>query len=160
MFKTIAAAVIIAIVGFVLVSFVGFGISDNGAAGVALGLFVGILIGVLVLNSPEIESKPATKAQIKVQKAPSGQSQSNTISIFVGNLAYKARGKQLAQLFEPFGEILSIRIVKDRETGRAKGFGFVEMHAADARNAIANLDGQEFFGRSLKVSEANTQKPE
>ncbi|HFE38168.1 MAG TPA: RNA-binding protein [Gammaproteobacteria bacterium] len=82
------------------------------------------------------------------------------LSIFVGNLAFKVRGRQLAELFEPYGAIESIRIVKDRNTGRGKGFGFVDMKAVAARKAIAELDGTEFFGRILKVGEANAQKNE
>ena len=149
MMKTIVISVILAVVGYLLVYFVGFGITENGALGVALGLFIGVLFGARDQLTENASADSSTTP------SPSG-----TLSVFVGNLAYKTRGRQLASLFEPYGEIVSIRIVKDRETGKAKGFGFVEMHEADAKRAIKSLDGNEFMGRTLKVSEANTQKTE
>jgi RNA recognition motif-containing protein len=60
----------------------------------------------------------------------------------------------LQTLFSPFGEVVSAKVVSDRDTGRSRGFGFVEMEADAARNAITALDGQEHDGRRLKVNEA------
>ena len=147
MTKTIVIAVILSVVGYLLVYFVGFGITNNGALGVALGLFIGVLVGAR-----------DQLTQLTGEAASLSGSTSDTLSIFIGNLAYKTRGRQLAALFEPYGEIVSIRIVKDRETGKAKGFGFVEMYEADAKRAIKQLDGAEFMGRTVKVCEANMQK--
>jgi len=162
MTKTIATSVILAIVGYLLVYFVGFGISENGAVGVALGLLIGVLVGgrdsLTQSESGATKVSSASRVSPTPRAASSTSSDSGTLSIFVGNLAYKTRGRQLASIFEPYGEIISLRIVKDRETGKAKGFGFVEMHESDALRAISELDGSEFFGRSLKVSAANSQK--
>ena len=76
-------------------------------------------------------------------------------SIFVGNLNFQTTEADLTALFQPFGQIGRIHIVTDRETGRARGFAFVEMaNDAEAAKAIAALDGKEMGGRNLKVNEA------
>ena len=77
------------------------------------------------------------------------------MNIFVGNLPFSATEGELRQLFEPYGEIESVAIITDRETGRSRGFGFVEL-AADARaqDAINDLDGTELGGRPLRINEA------
>ena len=77
-----------------------------------------------------------------------------TVSMYVGNLPYSADQVSLQTLFAPFGEVISARVMSDRETGRSRGFGFVEMQAADARTAISSLDGTEHEGRKLRVNEA------
>jgi cold-inducible RNA-binding protein len=76
-------------------------------------------------------------------------------SLFVGNMSFRTTEADLTALFQPFGQIGRIHIVTDRETGRARGFAFVEMpNDAEAAKAIADLDGKEFGGRNLKVNEA------
>ena len=76
-------------------------------------------------------------------------------SLFVGNMSFQTTEADLTALFQPFGQIGRIHIVTDRETGRARGFAFVEMpNDAEAANAIAALDSKEFGGRNLKVNEA------
>ncbi len=81
-----------------------------------------------------------------------------TISLYVGNLPYSTDQNSLHDLFSPFGEVHSANVISDRETGRSRGFGFVEMSEADARNAIAALDGQEHQGRKLRVNEAQKRE--
>ncbi len=73
-------------------------------------------------------------------------------TIYVGNINYQATEEDLNNLFSQYGEVNSVKIIKDRETGRSKGFGFVEMENADT--AIENLNNQEFQGRNLRVNEA------
>ena len=80
-------------------------------------------------------------------------------SIYVGNLPWSATQEGVESLFSPSGEVLSVKLVSDRETGRARGFGFVEMEDADAINAIAALDGKEFDGRALRINKAEPKKP-
>ena len=80
-------------------------------------------------------------------------------SIYVGNLPWSATQEGVESLFRPYGEVLSVKLVSDRETGRARGFGFVEMEDADAINAIAALDGKEFEGRALRINKAEPKKP-
>lgn len=75
--------------------------------------------------------------------------------IFVGNLPFSCDDEQLHAHFAQIGEVTSARVMSDRETGRSRGFGFVEMADADqARSAIEQLDGQELDGRRISVSEA------
>lgn len=78
--------------------------------------------------------------------------------LYVGNLPYSAKEESLKEHFSSAGSVASVKIIIDRETGRSKGFGFVEMESDDgAQSAVSQLDGQEFEGRSLRVSEAKPQ---
>ena len=78
--------------------------------------------------------------------------------LYVGNLPYTAKEESLKEHFSSAGSVASVKIIIDRETGRSKGFGFVEMDSDDgAQSAVSQLDGQEFEGRSLRVSEAKPQ---
>ncbi len=72
--------------------------------------------------------------------------------LYVGNLPFSATEDSLRDLFTEHGEVLSLNLITDRDTGRPRGFGFVEMENADA--AIAALDGTEFEGRNIKVNVA------
>lgn len=77
------------------------------------------------------------------------------MNIYVGNLAYSVSGDDLRASFEAFGEVSSANVINDRETGRSKGFGFVEMPSAEAaKSAIDELNGQEIQGRAVRVNEA------
>jgi RNA recognition motif-containing protein len=77
-------------------------------------------------------------------------------SIFVGNLNFEATEDAVRSLFESYGTVERVNIVMDRDTGRAKGFGFVEMSVpAEADQAIAALNGQQLGGRALNVNEAH-----
>jgi len=77
------------------------------------------------------------------------------MNIYVGNLSYEATEEDIQQAFEEFGQVSKVTIIKDRETGNARGFGFVEMTTdSEGHAAIENLNGREVKGRQLKVSEA------
>ena len=76
------------------------------------------------------------------------------MNIYVGNLNYRVRENDLKSMMEQFGEVESIKVVKDRETGRSKGFAFVEMQDDDAKRAIEELNEKEFEGRQMVVKEA------
>lgn len=77
------------------------------------------------------------------------------MKLYVGNLDYSTTEDSLHALFEEFGEVISAKIAMDRDTGRPKGFGFVEMASKnDGIKAISKLDGQEINGREIKVNEA------
>ena len=80
-------------------------------------------------------------------------------SIYVGNLSWSATQEGVESLFSSFGNVHSVNLISDRETGRARGFGFVEMDEADAINAISALDGKEVDGRNLRVNKAEPKKP-
>lgn len=75
--------------------------------------------------------------------------------LYVGNLGYGVTNSDLSKLFEPHGTVESAQIIMDRDTGKSKGFGFVEMKTSEeAQAAIAALNGQDADGRALKVNEA------
>ena len=82
------------------------------------------------------------------------------MNIFVGNLAFTATDHDLRQLFEPYGAVDQVHIITDRDTGRARGFGFVEMpDSRAAQSAIQGLQGTELGGRTLNVNEAKPREP-
>ena len=80
--------------------------------------------------------------------------------LYVGNIAFTADEQTLRDLFAQQGAVDTVNIIKDRATGRSKGFGFIEMGTdEDAQKAITALNGQDFLGRALTVSEARPQPP-
>jgi len=82
------------------------------------------------------------------------------MNIYVGNLNYSVKEEELNELFSEYGEVVSVKLIKDRETGRAKGFAFVEMSNDDeATKAIENLDGSDLEGRNMKVNQAKPREP-
>jgi RNA recognition motif-containing protein len=74
--------------------------------------------------------------------------------LYVGNLPFTATEDAVRALFAPHGTIETLSLISDRETGRARGFGFIEMSAADASRAMQALNGKDFDGRALKINEA------
>jgi len=82
------------------------------------------------------------------------------VNIFVGNLAFSSTDHDLRQLFEPYGVVDKINVITDRDTGRSKGFGFVEMPESQAAQAaMQGLNGKEIDGRALTVNEAKPREP-
>lgn len=81
------------------------------------------------------------------------------MNIYVGNLTYDLSEDDLQQIFNEYGEVSSVKIIKDRDTNRSKGFGFITMDDDEnASKAISELDGVEVSGRTLRVNEARPQK--
>ena len=84
----------------------------------------------------------------------------SSAKLYVGNLSYDTSEASLRTAFEAHGEVSTINLITDRDTGRPKGFGFIEMTSADdAQKAIDALDGTQMDGRSLKVNVAKPQEP-
>ena len=82
------------------------------------------------------------------------------MNIYVGNLAFSATDHDLRQLFEQYGVVDKVSVITDRDTGRSKGFGFIEMpDSTAAKTAIAKLQGTEVAGRALTVNEAKPREP-
>jgi len=108
------------------------------AYAVLSGAFFG---GILVFMSIDLSSLGASE-----------------VSVFVGNLAFKAGANDLRELFEDYGDVQSVRVMTDRATRRPKGFSFVKKDKKGAKAAIADLDGCEFFGRDIKVNYATRRK--
>ncbi|MCF8103848.1 MAG: RNA-binding protein [Desulfohalobiaceae bacterium] len=77
-----------------------------------------------------------------------------TKKMYVGNLAFQSTEDDIQNLFTQYGEVKSINLITDRETGRSRGFAFVEMDDQEAKTAMQALDGTDLDGRNLKVNEA------
>ncbi|MDR0560469.1 MAG: RNA-binding protein [Prevotellaceae bacterium] len=75
-------------------------------------------------------------------------------NIFVSNLSFRLKNEDLQEIFEEYGEVISAKIIKDKITGRSRGFGFVEMPDEAADEAIETLNGAELDGKTISVSEA------
>lgn len=81
------------------------------------------------------------------------------MNIYVGNLSYRLTDSDLEEMFAQFGTVKSAKVIMDRETGRSKGFGFVEMESDESGNeAINSLNGAEHGGRNLRVNEARPRE--
>lgn len=81
------------------------------------------------------------------------------MNMYVSNLDFQVKEEDLRQLFAPFGEVTSVKVIKDRETGRSRGFAFVEMSSAEAANkAITSLNNKELSGRAISVSQAKERE--
>ncbi len=80
------------------------------------------------------------------------------MKVYVGNLPWSVTDTDLLDLFKPFGDVASAQVVTDRESGRSRGFGFVEMAAQHANQAIAKLNGHAIESRQLRVNEAQSKQ--
>jgi len=81
------------------------------------------------------------------------------MNIYVGNLSYQMSETELRDAFAAFGEVSSVKILMDRETGRSRGFGFVEMpNQGEAESAITQLNGKDVGGRALRINEARPRE--
>jgi|TARA_B100001013_G_C24468009_1_gene386249 RNA recognition motif-containing protein len=82
------------------------------------------------------------------------------VNIYCGNIAYTTTEDDLRDLFSTHGEVSAVRVITDRDTGRSKGFGFVEMvDDGEAKQAIEALDGKDFMGRDVRINEARPREP-
>ncbi len=82
------------------------------------------------------------------------------MNIYVGNLAYTTNEQELRDAFEAFGKVTRATVIMDRETGRSKGFGFVEMaNNAEAEEAVKSMNGRNLSGRTIRVNQAEERKP-
>lgn len=79
-------------------------------------------------------------------------------TLYVGNLPWATKAEDLTEAFSAYGEVLSSRIISDRQTGRSRGFGFVEVRDEDAEAMISALNGAEFGGRVIVVNEARERQ--
>jgi RNA recognition motif-containing protein len=81
------------------------------------------------------------------------------MNLYVGSLGYDVEEAEIQRLFEQFGEVKSVRIIKDKETGQSKGFGFVEMeNKEDAMKALERLNGHELNGRNIRVNLSKSKR--
>ena len=119
--------------------------------------------GLLALSSVTIAAVAFVCAFVAplVGKAGTNTEEADTsiATLYVGNLPYRANEAAVRELFSEYGKVQSVRLMKDKHTGKRRGFGFVEISAADADNAVSSLNDSEFQQRTLKVREAK-ERPE
>ncbi len=139
--KTIITAFILAIITYFVIPLLN--LNELGTARLAAySMLIGAVIsGIVVSTSLELNLFSGDQ-----------------VSIFIGNLAFKANANDLRELFSSYGNVQNVRVMTDRATRRPKGFAFVEMDKKGAKAAIAELDGSEFFGRDIKVNYATRRK--
>ncbi|MCQ8880125.1 RNA-binding protein [Pseudoalteromonas shioyasakiensis] len=138
--KSLISLVILAVIGFVIVNFALSSLALSPGLLFAVGVLVGGIV-VAALSSSVIE-----EAEVK------------TKTLYVGNLPYRANESVVRALFEEQGKVFNVRLLKDKNTGKRRGFGFVEMAESDADNAITKLNDSEFQQRTLKVREAKQKQ--
>jgi len=143
LFAVAVAASFAAYYGLSAVDPQGVPVASLFATGMVLGVIFG---GLLVALAP----KPSA----------AGSAKSSSSNLYVGNLPFNAGSDDVKNLFTPFGEVIDVRLVKDRRSKRFKGYGFVEMDAAGALEAIKHLDGNDYAGRTLRVNEAKKKGEE
>ncbi|WP_022942800.1 RNA recognition motif domain-containing protein [Psychromonas hadalis] len=144
---SILLSIAVAILGYIIIA----------VAGLTLSAEISFAIGAIATG--------IAIQFIKTGKSTSATSSSSsdddfaTTTLYVGNLPYRANEMAIRTLFAEQGKVLSVRLMKDKHTGKRRGFGFVEMPEKDAQKAISVLNEQEFQDRSLKVREANERAP-
>ncbi|MCL1123998.1 RNA recognition motif domain-containing protein [Shewanella surugensis] len=115
----------------------------------AIAFFTGVII-TSVVYSISSKSSSMTSDSEKPYTGP-------TMTLYVGNLPYRVHEGEVKALFGEYGPVNSVRLVRDRKTGRRKGFGFIEMSEAGAKKAMNKLNEFDFQERTLKVREAKSQ---
>lgn len=147
------AGIAIAVLGYLIIPNVSASLTAHSAF--ALGAIASTLISVFVLKS----NAGHTASPQSEGSNTSTNTSTDTRTLYVGNLPYKANEMDVQKLFEQYGSVVSVRLMKDCYTGKRRGFGFIVMDASSAEKAITKLNGAEFGQRSLKVKEANEPKP-
>lgn len=173
----VVVTAVMAVIGYVM-------ISDHVALGIAIGgLITPFFVHTATTSHHALNAVPAAAFAAQAVRATSTNAASSGSSqpeeegkevsytpfvrpeydgevktIYVGNLPYRANEAAIRKLFSDYGLVLSVRLVKDRETGKRRGYGFVEMPAEQALSAIDSLNEAEYLQRTLKVREANEKK--
>jgi len=145
--SAIVIATIFAIVAFLVFS----SISAVTPLLIAVFVFVSLVVASII-NSPGSKDKINFSSDIE-------NNNTDLKTLYVGNLPYRANETAVRELFSTYGHVESVRLMKDKHTGKRRGFGFVEMSASDLEKAIVALNDAEFEQRTLKVREAK-ERPE
>lgn len=136
--KSIISTVIVALLGLIVFKFALVNVQiDNGVVFLVAALISGFV--AVFVSAPKAESV-------------------KTKSLYVGNLPYKANEATVKELFAQYGQVVSVRLLKDKNTGKRRGFGFVEVAQNDADAMIKALNDKEFQQRTLKVREAKVKQ--
>lgn len=143
----------LAIIVYLISTFLPAGLVSQATA-----LTIGVVVaGILIPLLMEYKPLPASSA-VKAQKTTTAVASGDTATLYVGNLPYRANEEAVRELFQQSGAVVNVRLMKDRQTGRRRGFGFVEVAAKDANKMIQKLNDFEFEGRTLKVREAKERQ--
>lgn len=142
--STVIIAIVFAIIAYILTSTV-----SATPAIVAVIAFISAFVAPLLSNSPSADKK----------STPTEETVTDIKTLYVGNLPYRANETAIRELFSNHGNVQSVRLMKDKHTGKRRGFGFVEMATSDIDKAISALNDTEFQQRTLKVREAK-ERPE
>lgn len=141
------AGFVLAAISYFLLPLIAPSLSANIA--VAIGIIIGAVAASL--------TKPVNTEQSVNSESPNTQA---LTTLYVGNLPYRANEQAVKQHFQSFGEVSSVRLMKDKRTGKRKGYGFVEISSQDAQTAINKLNDSEFQDRTLKVRLAKEKSQE
>jgi len=145
--QTVVIAAVFAIIAYVVI------VTSSASPVLVAGLvFVSAFIAPLVAGNPSTSSSSSSGDEDSI-------SDEDVRTLYVGNLPYRANETAVRELFSNHGSVLSVRLMKDKHTGKRRGFGFVEMAANDLDKAISALNDTEFQQRTLKVREAK-ERPE
>lgn len=119
------------------------------AHALTIGVLIGGLLVPLLMQVKPLDAGVNSPTTIHSEQVPG-----STVTLYVGNLPYKANEDAVKVLFQKFGQVHNVRLMKDRQTGRRRGFGFVEVSATDSEKMTKSLNEFEYEGRTLKVREA------
>jgi len=147
---SILLSIAVAILGYIIVSFAASSIPAD------ISFAVGAIVTGFAIQFIKT-GKSTSSTDSAGTTTPDGDFATTTL--YVGNLPYRANEMAIRTLFAEQGKVLSVRLMKDKHTGKRRGFGFVEMPENDAQQAISALNEKEFQDRSLKVREANERAP-
>jgi hypothetical protein len=143
--KGIAMAIALGLLGYFIGPMVGLNQDIPVGSVLASGLVVGFLLGAWIFGGRSHASSSKPK-------------HNNTNVLYVGNIPFKAREEEVQRLFEAYGTVVSVRLVRGGPSRRPKGYGFVEMGSAGDMKAALALNGQDFAGRTLRVNSAKEKK--
>lgn len=131
-----------------LLAVIGAGILSQLTLHSSFAFLIGVIVTTLIC-------KLSTQSTISSQDE---EASSTTKTLYVGNLPYKANESHVKELFAEYGEVFAVRLMKDKRTGKRRGFGFVVIAASQAQSAIDALNEKEYMQRTLKVRIANDPK--
>jgi len=142
--KGLAIAIALGLVGYFVGPMVGLNQDIPVGSVLASGLTLGFLLGAWMFGGGS-----GSKSKVK---------HNNTNVLYVGNIPFKANEEEIQRLFEAYGSVKSVRLVRGGPSRRPKGYGFVEMATGDDVKAALALNGEDFAGRKLRVNEAKDKK--
>jgi hypothetical protein len=161
----LVASIMLAVIGF----FIAGPILGEGTSGIAKSMFsAGVLLNAVLIfilssmtkSSPSVSAAQASSPSTSSSSSSSAssftdvESDEDVSTLYVGNLPYRANEQIVKEHFEKFGYVRSVRLMKDKRTGKRKGFGFVEVAAQEADSMIKELNDSEFEERTIKVRPA------